>query len=196
MRWRQTVDSLSRSGHATSQVLLAACQEANQSIAHEIEQNTALDGMGTTLIGILCEDNKLSWISVGDSHLLLRRGRHLIKLNQDHSMRPVIKEMVVRNLISSEQAVTHPDRNALRSVLNGENVSIIDDGMEGIRLRSGDVLVVASDGIDALGSDAVTKILQSSFSNLRYLAEKIVSAAARIGGSSQDNTTVMLIRVD
>ncbi len=175
--------------------MLGACEEANDTIAREIAAHPELEGMGTTLVGIWYGRNLLRWVSVGDSHLLLVRDGRIVKLNQDHSMRPVLDAMAVQNIISSAEAASHPDRNALRSVLNGDPVKLIDRGISGLRLRPGDIFIVASDGIDDLKPQLILRVLRSYFIGVAGQARKIVSMAAELGGKRQDNTTLMLFKV-
>jgi len=191
----QAAQNQLKHGSAPSKSLLTACQDANNGIARQIAENNSLSGMGTTLVGVRCTPTSLSWVSVGDSYLLLFRNQQLIRLNQDHSMRPVIEQMVAKGIISETDAGSHPDRNALRSALTGESLSIVDQGVDKLALKTNDLIVIASDGIDVLRHDLVSRILCSRFRRLSKLAIEIVSAARRHGGRGQDNTTVLLIRV-
>lgn len=191
----QTAQNQLKQGSAASKSLLTACHEANNRIARQIAEDNSLSGMGTTLVGVRCTPTSLSWVSVGDSYLLLFRNRQLIKLNQDHSMRPVIEQMVSKGLLSETDADSHPDRNALRSALTGDSLSIVDRGVDQLALKAHDLIVIASDGIEVLRHDLVRRILCSQFRRLSKLAIDLVSAARRHGGRGQDNTTVLLIRV-
>ena len=40
------------------------------------------------MVAAILEDGKITWASVGDSHLYLVRNRELIKKNADHSYAP------------------------------------------------------------------------------------------------------------
>ena len=73
--------------------LRAALDRANQAIDDAIRDNLSLDGMGTTLVAAAVTADGLEWISVGDSPLYLCRGGRLKRLNEDHSMAPVITAM-------------------------------------------------------------------------------------------------------
>lgn len=184
-----------RDGQVPSQAFLKACHAANAGIREKIRRDAALDGMGTTIVGVRLKNNEMNWISVGDSHLLLFRNKRLVKLNQDHSMRPVIDEMVAKDLILLHEARSHPDRNALRSAVMGEELSIVDTGIEKFFLKRGDILLLASDGIDILKQDTIIRILRCRLRSLASRAAKIISTAARQGGRHQDNTTVLLFRI-
>ena len=191
----KVAQDLLKKGTTASKSLLAACHEANNRIARQTTEDNSLSGMGATLVGVRCTPTSLSWVSVGDSHLLLFRNRQLIKLNQDHSMRPVIEQMVAKGILSETDAGSHPDRNALRSALTGDSLSIVDQGVDQLALKTHDLIVIASDGIDVLRHDLVRRILCARFRRLSKLAKDLVSAARHHGGRGQDNTTVLLICV-
>lgn len=176
-----------------SDALLKACHEANASLSREIATNSQLDGMGTTLLGIYVRDHSMQWVSVGDSQLLLLRRDKLIKLNADHSMRPVLQQMALNGLIAHDEIDDHPQRNVLRSALNGAQVDLVDTGIRFLSLHEHDILVIASDGIDSLRPRELTRILTFRLVSLRRRAENIVRKAVRRDRQNHDNTTVMLV---
>ena len=51
-----------------SESLTSALNRANQQIHDSILETPALKGMGCTMVSAYMEDNKLYWVSVGDSH--------------------------------------------------------------------------------------------------------------------------------
>ncbi|MBI1203221.1 MAG: SpoIIE family protein phosphatase [Rhodopseudomonas sp.] len=183
-------------GPTPSASLIDACQAANVAIAGKIDADGSLDGMGTTLVGVRLVQSKLSWVSVGDSALYLYRRGTITQLNADHSMRPVIAQMVATKIISADEAARHPDRNALRSALCGDRLSLIDgDGLP-MNLQKGDVVLVASDGIETLPASTLRAFLKPRlFWSVAKAARRIVSACLKAGGKSQDNTTVILLRI-
>ena len=67
------------------QLLNEAILQANNSISETVRETAALKGMGCTLVAIVLEENRLRWVSVGDSHLYICRDGQLRKLNADHS---------------------------------------------------------------------------------------------------------------
>jgi serine/threonine protein phosphatase PrpC len=177
------------------EILACACDLANGAIASEILSSPDLRGMGATLVGVFLDGDRVWWIGVGDSHLLFFRAGEVTALNQRHSMRAVLEEMIEEGEISAKEALSHPARNALLSVLNGDAIELIDAGGP-LELQSGDVLLAASDGIDVIDMHALSSIVFGSSGNPLDLAEQIVSTAATAGGSLQDNTTVLVIEVE
>ena len=190
---KQTQDQAATQASAS---LIDACQAANAAIAGKIDADGSLDGMGTTLVGIRLAQSKLSWVSVGDSALYLYRRDTITQLNADHSMRPVIAQMVATKIISAEEAARHPDRNALRSALCGDRLSLIDgDGLP-MNLQKGDIVLVASDGIETLPAATLRAFLKPRlFWSVASAARRIVTACLKAGGKGQDNTTVILLKI-
>ena len=152
--------------------------------------------MGTTLLGVRITDSRLAWVSVGDSSLYLYREGLIERLNQDHSMRPVIQQMVMTGMISESEAAYHPDRHALRSALCGDELSLIDIGEPPMILRKGDIIVLASDGIETLPRTVIQRIVgSSSLAAPAAIARRLVAACIKAGGNGQDNTTVAVITI-
>jgi len=176
--------------------LYQACEEANRAIRERMVEDAETRGMGTTLVGIHCANDRMNWISIGDSHLLLLRKNRLTKLNQDHSMKPVIERMVTQGIISREEALAHPERNALRSVLVGGEVELVDQGIPEFVLQRGDVVLLASDGIDIIPQEIVAiSLKQGLLSSPASSVARLLKSAKQFGGNSLDNTTVAVIAV-
>ena len=176
--------------------LVKACNKANAAIAQIVKELPEASGMGTTLIVAYVRDGKLYWLSVGDSHLFLYRKKKLAKLNHDHSMKPVILQMAMKGIISPSEVIDHPDRNALRSAVIGEPIELLDCEHEGIQLRGGDTVILASDGLDGLPIETAMHTLRRAwFAKPEKTASQLVHEAVAVGGEGQDNTTVVLFRV-
>lgn len=177
-----------------STALVDASLLANERIGARIRADRSLNGMGTTLIGVKVNGGKLTWVSIGDSKLFLYRAGEINILNEDHSMVPVIEQMVARKILSREDAINHPDRNGLRSALCGDEVPLIDKGGAAVQLRKGDVVLIASDGVDVLSGSALRKLMRPGiFRRAKSIAQNIVEACVRVGGAAQDNTTVIIL---
>lgn len=176
--------------------LSLALDKANRSLAKGIEKNPKLHGMGATLIAAHIEPSGINWVSVGDSILYLYRDKRLQRLNADHSMMPVLQESVRRGKITHEEARVHPHRNALRSALTGEEISIVDLREEPLRLKKGDVIVLATDGILTLSEPEIGSILDRSKAQpANVIAEQLLEAVTQINKPRQDNTLVEVIKL-
>ena len=174
----------------------AALNQANTVLAVSVNNRPELDGMGCTLVGVHIGEHGLQWISVGDSPLFLFRGGKLIRLNADHSMKPVIEEAVRQGKISQEDALRHPDRNAIRSAVSGEALTMIDTPVAPMPLNKRDVILLASDGLLTLSVDEIVKVLGDHADALpQVIANALVKAVTSKQKPRQDNTTVQVIKV-
>lgn len=152
--------------------------------------------MGTTLLSVCATMDQLYWISVGDSPLFLFRDGSLERLNEDHSLVPLIEQRVRIGEISQEEADRHPDRHTLQSALMGKDIYMIDAPSEAFPLKSGDIIIAASDGIFSMDSNHLEELLAfGKNSSADKIADAIIFAIRRMNLERQDNTTVGVIKV-
>lgn len=164
---------------------------ANDALRQRIASQPDLKGMGCTLIAALKLGDRLVWVSVGDSSLFLLRDGRLKKLNADHSLYGELLQMVAAGKITQEEADSHPRRNALRSALMGDRISLTD--VNAISLKPGDVVLSCSDGLDTLSQSEIRDILQGGKSrDMRGVASDLLNAVEAKGKPKQDNTTVVV----
>jgi formylglycine-generating enzyme required for sulfatase activity/serine/threonine protein phosphatase PrpC len=175
-----------------SDVLTDALNRSNDQIRASVKETPALRGMGCTMVSAYLEDANLYWVSVGDSHLYLIRDRELIKQNADHSYGAYLDMMKEQGMEIEEQAGM--SRNMLMSAMTGEEISSIDVSESPIKVRPGDRIIIASDGLDTLGDGAI--IQYSSWSATAkecvYALLKAVEDANKI---NQDNTTLIVVDI-
>ena len=171
----------------------AALQQANNELANEVNANPALDGMGCTLVGLHISGQGINWISVGDSPLFLVRKNQLIRLNEDHSMAPLIEKSLRDGKITIDEANQHPQRHSLRSALMGSELALIDTPSTTFPLQAGDVVILASDGILSLADDEILKTVKSSLkSSAENMTSALLMAVRNKRRPRQDNTTVQV----
>ena len=175
-----------------AETLTDALNRSNDQIRTSVKETPALKGMGCTMVTVYVQDDKLYWVSVGDSHLYLIRNRELIKQNADHSYGAYIDLMREQGEEIEDQAGM--SRNMLMSAITGEEISSIDVPSEPVKLIPGDRVIVASDGLDTLGAGAI--IQYSSWSTTAkecvYALLKAVEDANKI---NQDNTTIIVVDI-
>jgi len=171
-----------------------ALHSANRAIAGGVEENPALDGMGCTLVGTSFDGAGLQWVSVGDSPLFLVRGGTIAVLNADHSLAPEIDKLAAAGKISWEDARADPRRHYLRSAVTGAEIELIDRSRAPVALNSGDIVILASDGIQTLTQDAILKVvLRHAHGGPDAVAGALLAAVGAAGEPHQDNATVVVI---
>lgn len=179
-----------------SDILLEATMAANDCIKGHVGLNPETEGMGATLVAPVIIRDLLFWISVGDSPLYLFREGDLTQLNEDHSMAPQIDLMVSSGLMDAEDGKYHPDRNCLTSVIVGTDIAQIDCPKAPMKLRDGDILIAASDGLQFLTNDNIKYLLAANVgSNSNTLADVLLHALEELGDPDQDNISFSVIKV-
>ena len=173
--------------------LRACLNAANDALAEAIKENPELEGMGSTVVAAVVSQHGLDWISVGDSPLWLFRDGKLRRLNADHSMAPVLANLVAVGRMTEEEAATDPKRHALRSAVMGDEIHLIDVSSQPVAIRESDRLLLASDGLMTLEDGEIAHILQNMpDATLSEVAEALIQAVEEVGHPNQDNTTVLL----
>ncbi|MGK0399849.1 MAG: serine/threonine protein phosphatase PrpC [Gammaproteobacteria bacterium] len=172
--------------------LTEALNLSNEKIRASVKEKPALRGMGCTMVTAYLEDDDLYWISVGDSHLYLIREHELIKPNANHSYGAYLDMMKEQGIELEEQVGM--SRNMLMSAITGEKISNIDISEMPIKVRPGDRVIVASDGLDVLGTGAIIQYSSWSATASECVCAllKAVEDANKI---NQDNTTLIVIDI-
>ena len=178
-------------------VLRQVADLANDTLRQHTRSHPETEGMGATLVVPCLVENRLWWISVGDSPLFLYRGGKLTQLNEDHSMAPQIDFMVKSGLMDAEAGANHPDRNCLISVLMGTRIPKIDCPVEPYELRQGDIVVCSSDGLQFLTNAQIEKVL-AKYRKTRSteIAERLLEELGKLGDPDQDNISFTVIKVN
>ena len=176
--------------------LLSSLRASERRLLEEIErQDESLSQMGSTLVGAVWTPGALQWVSVGDTGLYLYRERRVKRLNADHSMAPVLEAQAARGEITAEQAAHHPDRNALRSAIAAEPLEIYELREVPFELATGDIILVATDGLASLTPEVLTSKLElNADESADRIAAALLIAVNEARKQKQDNATVAVIR--
>ena len=190
------LDALSSIYGAAGDYLDVALSSANDAIRREVDAEPNLQGMGCTLVGAVVDPGGLRWVSVGDSRLFLFRKGELYQLNEDHSLAPLLDQLVEQGEMTREQAMIHPRRHHLRSALTGEAIELIDLARERVTLLVDDCIVLASDGIDTLEPDEIADLIEANRAQgAEAIATGLIDKVDQAARPGQDNTTVMAVVV-
>ena len=185
---------LAAEGLSPEQALSESLTAAHHSIKCQVADSGAPADMGTTLVAVYVSGSDVHWVSVGDSHLYLYRKGEIEKLNQDHSMASVLDELAEIGRISDDEAKSDPQRNALRSCLSVDEISLVDLQVSEGLLPAGDKLILASDGLDTLDQTDVAKVVAKLKKKpARVIAAKLLEAVQKANKPNQDNTTAVVI---
>jgi PPM family protein phosphatase len=171
-----------------------ALHQANQAIAGGVTDNPELNGMGCTLVGTVFDPLGLQWVSVGDSPLFLVRGGRIALLNADHSLAPEIDKLAAAGKMSWEEARADPRRHYLRSAVTGAEIEMIDRSRAPVTLNTGDIIILASDGIQTLSQQTILEVVQRHADDgPDAVARALLAAVGAVGEPHQDNATVVVV---
>ena len=180
-----------------AQILTHAAQSANACLREHVNAFPDTRGMGATLVAPIIIRRHLYWISIGDSPLFLFRDGVLTQLNEDHSMAPQIDFMVKSGLMDQEEGARHPDRNTLTSVLFGEAIPKIDCPVDPVALSDGDILIVASDGLQFLSDEQIAAaLLQNRQRSSGEIADLLLNELTALQDPDLDNVSFSIIKMD
>lgn len=166
-----------------------AVEYANRAIMDKAGENPKYKGMGTTLVGMMIENNVAYIINIGDSRLYqIRNG--IKQITTDHSL---VEEMVMSGEIGKDQMRTHPNKNIITRAL-GTMPNPKPDCFE-LDVMSGDVYLLCSDGLSNMIDDKeIESIITENAADLPEAGKKLIDVANDAGG--KDNISAVLIRID
>ncbi len=163
---------------------------ASQKIVEYTQEKNALAPMGTTMVlaWVLGKKSYIVWS--GDSRAYLyRKGQKFAPITDDHSK---VWNMVKKGEITPEQARLHPDNHIITQCLGDANYPPEPD-IVGIEIKEGDRLLLCTDGLNSMMSDAeIEQIINQPISPLTC-AKGLIEAAKLAGG--HDNITLTLMDI-
>ncbi len=161
---------------------------ANLKILKQAKSTVGQQGMGTTGVLVVIENNKchLGW--VGDSRAYTLKDQSLVQETVDHTM---LQELVNKGAISAETARNANTKNLLSQAIGVREKIVVDTATIGI--ESGDTIMLSTDGLhDYLTEQEISQYL-AEFSTEKDICDDMVNQA--IVQNSRDNLTVGLIKL-
>jgi PPM family protein phosphatase len=140
----------------------------------------------------LVQDSAAYWAHVGDSRIYQLRQQQVLERTRDHSH---VELLLREGLINESEVSAHPLRNYVECCLGGDaalpEMSITSRRM----LKSGDLLVLCTDGLwGALGDQDFIRLSQESMAPLRDSLFELATQAVQLGAPHSDNTTAAAMR--
>ena len=180
--------------------LEGAFHRANQAIFSQATINPANAGMSTTAACVWIIGDQLYLASMGDSRIYLKRDDRLHQLTIDHTW---VQEAIESGVLTQDQVRSHPNTHLIRRYLGSKQPSIPDFRInlprsgnlaanQGMPLEAGDVLLLCTDGLTDLVSDAEIQSALEKYPQGEALDQLIKLANSRGG---HDNITIIGIQV-
>ena len=164
---------------------------ANQSVRERAERANRFEDMGCTLVGCLISGDSVYWVSVGDSPLWLLENDALVRLNEDHSLRPFLEALVDAGRMTPEEFETDSRVHQLRSAVMGDELALVDQ--DRATVCAGQHLILASDGLETISEREISEIC-TVCDNPGDVVDALLRTVEGKRSPNQDNTTVMVYR--
>ncbi len=163
----------------------SAISTANSAVLSAASKNPDYKGMGTTVVTVIVEGERVTLAHLGDSRAYLFTNGDLKLLTHDHS---VIQSMIDRGQLTETQAKYHPDKNVITRAL-GVNKDI-DIDFDDLLLNSGDMILLCTDGLtNYVEKERLVFLINKTEPEL--LPEAFIKSANSGGGG--DNITAVLL---
>lgn len=106
---------------------------------------------GSTLVAVHIREERLHWLSVGDSGIFLMRNGGVFQLNREHTcLNRLLLQELEREPIDKQRALSDPDAPRLTSFVGIDRLAEVDLNLRPLELERGDALLLCSDGISGV----------------------------------------------
>lgn len=168
--------------------LYHAVREAHAVVYQRSRNETALAGMGATLVAVCFQGRSAMVANVGDSRAYLLRGNSCMQITQDHSL---VEEQVRLGLMTPEQAATSPMATTITRAM-GVGEEVVPD-LFAAELLPEDRLLLATDGLMRHVPDAEIAAIVSANPDVDLACAALIARTRERG--ALDNVTCLLLKI-
>lgn len=169
-------------------LLLELAVRANSQINQMLMRQ---DRSGSTLVAAIVRKGYLYFLAVGDSRIYLCRGGALIQLNREHIFREELAVKAVNQAVPMNQVWSDRQAHALTSYFGIGRIPHLDRNNEGIKLKEGDRILLASDGVFSTLTAAQLEAALSG--DVQDAANRIGDMIRAADKPYQDNNTAVIL---
>ena len=161
-------------------------EKTNKLLFNLSTSDVMYNGMGTTLEICIIKDNAAYIAHIGDSRVYkITSSGEILRLTKDHSL---VEYMIDSGTLSREEAATHPQKNIITRAVG--TAPSIEADIVTHTLSEGDIILVCSDGLTNMVSEADIAKTASCDIPLQDRCQMLVDMANAAGGT--DNISVVL----
>lgn len=149
---------------------------------------------GTTIASVVILDDKMYFMTVGDSRILIARGNEMIPVNREHNFRLKLDALLEEGCISKEDYQKEEYRaDQLVSYLGYGNITVWDVSQRPITLEKSDRILLCSDGVTKtiLPEDLESIVCESQ--SAKHVVLNIKGTIEKINYLNQDNATFVVL---
>lgn len=186
------------------ETLRQAIVNAGQAIYAQSENEDSQRGMGATCACAWIIDDRLYTATVGDSRIYLIRAGNIQQISIDHTW---IQEALEKGALTPDEAQNHPNAHVIRRYLGSrqpvqpdlrlrvraEETDSQSKANQGLPLLPGDQLLLCSDGLTDLVTDAEILETLANQASTEAALDTLIDLANRRGG--HDNITIVTLQV-
>lgn len=176
------------------QAMRVAIGKANQVLEERAMQDSALTGMGSTVVSLLFSEQSVVVAHAGDSRCYRMRGSKVLFRTNDHSL---VAELVRNKALTEEQARVSPQSNVITRGLGGTSNHTPD--ITEIPYRIGDRFILCTDGVWGMMSHSELLKRFSAKGSVQNLVSNLGMEIDNLGisnGGGHDNHTIAVIDMD
>jgi serine/threonine protein phosphatase PrpC len=171
---------------ADGEMLRRVIEQASEKV-HEAGKRPDRRGMGATLTAALISGTMAYIAQIGDSRAYLMRGGRIGQVTHDQSY---VQMLVDAGVMTPAEAEASPRKNIILQVMGQEAVRV---ALGRISLKTGDRLLLCSDGLTNVVDDATINAIARPPGNLANASAALVALTKE--GGAPDNVTVIVAEV-
>ncbi len=169
--------------------LAEGIRQANREVRDAAARDATTRGMGATLTAAVVFPGAVVLGHVGDSRAYHLGNGQFRQITTDHTF---VGQLVAQGHLTPEEARHHQQRHVLLQAVGAAEALDVDSLT--VLLRSGDRLLMCSDGLYDLVSDEAIAGMLAGDGNPMAQCRALVTAANSLGGF--DNVTVVVLHLD
>ncbi len=169
-----------------------AFQEANLRIQKTIGERRG----GASLGAVYLSGAAASYALAGDIRIALLRGEELIPVSQGHTVDVLAAASYREGKLSRREALWSQEEKRVWNYLGMDGFRQVEMGELPIRLKTGDVVLMASRGIWQEVPPGELEDLLLAGGSLQEKAERIVRAAEASDSKERENGSILLVRAE
>lgn len=174
-------------------LLKNAAETANKAVFDKANSDEELDGMGTTIVAVICCQCGNFAINIGDSRIYKKTSAGFKQVSTDHSF---VQYLIDKGEITPAEAAVHPNKNIILRALG------VNEAVEGdiYTIRDFDQILLCTDGLtNHLDDRRINTVISGLTANgkresIKLRVERLIEEANAAGGS--DNITAVIIEND
>lgn len=178
-----------QAGHPANyaDLLLQCAHTSHERIRAEGLKDAQLALMGSTVVAVALDEQKLFLLNIGDSRAYLLRGTKMMQISQDQSW---VAEQVRAGILTEQEARTNPNRNRLMMAITAKRTKIEPFSAE-LTLEPTDAILLCSDGLWGVVPETLIWAAARELPP-QQAADKLVTLANNSSGP--DNISVIIAR--